>query len=49
MGVTVERDSVCMGDDVYSPNTMALPISGDMNISQFLKQNANYAGILKGN
>ena len=41
MGVTVERDSVCMGDDVYAPNTMALPISGDMNISQFLKQLAD--------
>ena len=41
MNVTVERDSVCMGDDVNAPNTMALPISGDMSISQFLKQLAD--------
>lgn len=30
-----------MGDDVNAPNTMALPVSGDMNISQFLKQLAD--------
>ena len=49
MNVTVERDSVCMGDDVYAPNTQTLQVSGEMSISQFLMQLANYAGILKGN
>ena len=41
MDVTVERDSVCMGDDVNAPNTQILQVSGDMYISQFLKQLAN--------
>lgn len=41
MDVTVERDSVCMGDDVNAPNTQLLQVSGDMYISQFLKQLAN--------
>ncbi len=41
MNVTVERDSVCMGDDVNAPNTMTLQVSGDMYISQFLKQLAD--------
>lgn len=38
MDVTVERDSVCMGDDVNAPNTQMLQVSGNMYISQFLKQ-----------
>ena len=41
MNVTVERDSVCMGDDVNAPNTQTLQVSGDVYISQFLKQLAN--------
>ena len=41
MDVTVERDSVCMGDDVNAPNTQTLQVSGDVYISQFLKQLAN--------
>ena len=41
MNVTVERDSVCMGDDVNAPNTMTLQVSGEMYISQFLKQLAD--------
>ncbi len=41
MDVTMERDSVCMGDDVNAPNTTILQISGDINISQFLKQLAD--------
>ena len=41
MNVTVERDSVCMGDDVNAPNTKTLQISGDMYISKFLKQLAD--------
>ena len=41
MDVTVERDSVCMGDDVNAPNTQTLQVSGDMYVSQFLKQLAN--------
>ena len=49
MNVTVERDSVCMGDDVNAPNTMTLQVNGELSISQFLMQLANYAGILKRN
>ena len=41
MDVTIERDSVCMGDDVNAPNTQTLQVSGDVYISQFLKQLAN--------
>ena len=39
--IIMERDSVCMGDDVNAPNTTTLQISGEMDISQFLKQLAN--------
>ncbi len=41
MNVTVERDSVCMGDDVNAPNTMTLQVNGELSISQFLKQLAD--------
>ena len=41
MDVTIERDSVCMGDDVYAPNTMTLQVNGELSVSQFLKQLAD--------
>lgn len=41
MDVTVERDSVCMADDCNAPNTKILQVSGDLYISQFLKQLTN--------
>lgn len=41
MNVTVERDSVCMGDDVNAPNTMTLQFNGELSVSQFLKQLAD--------
>lgn len=41
MNVTVERDSVCMGDDVNAPNTMTLQVNGELSVSQFLKQLAD--------
>ena len=36
--ITVERDSVCMGDDVTAPNTTTLEVKGEVNLSEFLKQ-----------
>lgn len=39
--VNVQRDSVCMGDDVNAPNTAALKADGEMPLSQFLKQVAD--------
>ena len=41
MDVTVERDSVCMGDDVNAPNTMTLQFNGELSVSQFLMQLAD--------
>ena len=38
--VNVQRDSVCMGDDVNAPNTVALKADGAMPLSQFMKQAA---------
>ncbi len=35
--ITVERDSVCMGDDVTAPNTSTLEVNGDTDLSQFLE------------
>ena len=36
--VNVQRDSVCMGDDVNAPNTRVLKADGEMPLSQFMKQ-----------
>lgn len=39
--IYIERDSVCMGDDVTAPNAQTIQTSGDFIISQFLKQLAD--------
>lgn len=36
--VNVQRDSVCMGDDVNAPNTRVLKADGEMPLSRFMKQ-----------
>ena len=41
MNVTVERDSVCVGDDVNAPNTMTLQFNGEWSVSQVLMQLAD--------
>lgn len=35
--VNVQRDSVCMGDDVTAPNTKALRADSEMRLAQLLK------------